>query len=268
MRSGKNVVCEKPVTMNAPELEEVLNVSKETGKVFVVHQNRRWDKDYVIIKNILDNKLLGRAFYVENRVQGSKRSLEGWRGFKLNGGGMVYDWGIHLIDQTMWLIKSPVVDVQGHLAKMFSTEVDDNFKAFLKFEDGTSALIEVSTNCFIPQARWHMMCEDGTVIVEDWECNGKMVRLSDDRDLGWDDQIVYTVAGPTRTMAPRPRETTEELPLPEVKSDWTDYYKNVIAAIEGREELIVKPAESLRVMKVVDAIFESDKTGHSVACHI
>lgn len=47
-------------------------------------------------------------------------------------------------------------------------------------------------------------------------------------------------------MAPRPRETTFELPLPDVRSDWSEFYKNVIAAIEGSAELIVKPEEALQ----------------------
>lgn len=69
-------------------------------------------------------------------------------------------------------------------------------------------------------------------------------------------------------MAPRPRETTFELPLPDVRSDWSEFYKNVIAAIEGSAELIVKPEEALRVMKVIEKIFESGECGRSVSCDI
>ncbi len=268
MEHGKNVVCEKPVTMNAGELEEILAVSNQTRRLFTVHQNRRWDKDFVIIKKIADDNLLGKPYAIESRVQGSKRSLEGWRGAAINGGGMVYDWGIHLLDQIIWLVPSPVTQVYAQLFQVFSQEVDDNFKVLLRFENELSALVEISTNCFIPQARWHMCCTDGTAVVEDWACNGRMVKLADDRELGWSDQIVYTEAGPTRTMAPRPRETTEELPLPEVSTDWSNYYRNVLAAMDGKEELIVKPEEALRVMKVVDAIFESQRQGQSISCHI
>ena len=63
-----------------------------------------------------------------------------------------------------------------------------------------------------------MQCTDGTVVVNDWSCAGKMVELADDKDLGWTDEIVYTEAGPTRTMAPRPRETIRELELPDVET--------------------------------------------------
>jgi hypothetical protein len=69
-------------------------------------------------------------------------------------------------------------------------------------------------------------------------------------------------------MAPRPKETIEELPLPEVQTDWADYYRNVIAAIDGKEELFVKPCEVMRVLKVIEACFESDKTGCAIKVNV
>lgn len=72
LRAGKNVVCEKPVTLNAKELEEIIAVSKETGKLFSVHQNRRWDKDYRIIRKIIEDGKLGTPYFIESRVQGSR----------------------------------------------------------------------------------------------------------------------------------------------------------------------------------------------------
>jgi scyllo-inositol 2-dehydrogenase (NADP+) len=268
MLAGKHVVCEKPVTMNARELIEIMAVSKETGKLFSVHQNRRWDKDYRIIKEIIQKDTLGKPYYIESRVLGSRRSLHGWRGHKINGGGMVYDWGVHLIDQMLCIVASPVISVDAHLFSIYSEEVDDNFKAFLRFENGTSALIEIATNCFINLPRWHMTCTDGTAIIDGWDCTGKMVKLQTDEVMQWDNEIVYTAAGPTRTMAPRPVSTTEQLELPEVETKWTDYYENIVGVLSGTAELIVKPEQSLRVMKVLDAIFESQEKGCGIRCLI
>ncbi|MBQ7444580.1 MAG: Gfo/Idh/MocA family oxidoreductase [Clostridia bacterium] len=264
LRHGKNVVCEKPVTLNAEELREVIAVSKQTGKLFTVHQNRRWDRDFRIIMEVVNSGIIGKPYMVESRVQGSKRVLQEWRGRKENGGGMIYDWGIHILDQIMWLDRSKVKEVYCDTFSIFAKEVDDNFKAVIKFESGLNAMLKVETNCFINQPRWNLFCEDGTAEIADWTCSGKIVKLKDESELAWDNVIVYTEAGPTRTMAPRPMETTEELPLPSVNADWTEFYKNVTAAIEGREELIVKPEEALRVMTVIDALFVSAKEGRSV----
>ncbi len=268
LEAGKHVVCEKPVMLNTAELMEVLEVSRRTGKLFTVHQNRRWDRDYVIIKNIYDTKRLGTPYFVESRVQGSKRVLSGWRGRRENGGGMLLDWGIHLLDQLMWMDKNPVVEVKAELFEVYSEGVDDNCKLYIKFEDGLWAMIEVSTNCFVPQPRWHMSLTDGTAVVYDWACSGTMVELAADKDLGWTAEIVYTEAGPTRTMAPRPRETTRELPLPEVHTDWCDFYKNVAASIRGEATLIVTPEEEIRLMQVVDLMFRSAEEHRSIKCRI
>ena len=269
LRAGKNVVCEKPVTMNAAELEEIIAVSKETGRLFSVHQNRRWDKDYRIVREILESGRIGEPYFIESRVQGSRGAMYGWRGYKVNGGGMVLDWGVHLLDQMMDMIHSPVVSVDAHLQSVFSEEVDDNIKLFLRFENGVSALLEMSTNCFVNLPRWHISCTNGTAVVEDWSCKGKTVQLREDAgQMAWDDDIVYTEAGPTRTMAPRPAYTTKEEPLPEVETDWSDYYRNIVDVIDNKAELIVKPEQCLRVMKVIDLIFESEKQGHDMSCRI
>lgn len=268
LRKGKNVVSEKPVTMNAKELEELIAVRDETGKLFSVHQNRRWDKDYAIVRKIVEDNTIGKVCMIENRVQGSRQAMHGWRAFKRNGGGMLLDWGVHLIDQLLWMVEAPVVGVYADLQSIYSEEVDDNLKLMLKFGNGVSAIVEVATNCFINQCRWHMIGEEGTAVVEDWNCTGKIVKLNSEEAMEWADTIVYTEAGPTRTMAPRPSETTITLPLPEVQTEWTDYYKNIVGVLEGKEELIVKPEECLRVMHVIDAIFESAEKNTSVECYI
>ena len=268
MREGKHVICEKPVAMNARELEEIIAVRDETGQLFSIHQNRRWDKDYRTIKQIVEDKTIGAPYCIESRVQGSRRSLHGWRGYKVNGGGMVLDWGVHLLDQLLDLIDSKVTQVYGQLFSIFSHEVDDNFKAVIRFENGVSAVMEVATNCFITQPRWHMSCTDGTVQIDGWGREEKMIRLLTDEDMDWEDEIVYTAAGPTRTMAPRPVHTTQELELPDVPAEWSSYYKNIAGVLDGREELIVKPEQALRVMKVIDLIFQSHEKGTGLACAI
>ena len=82
--------------------------------------------------------------------------------------------------------------------------------------------------------------------------------------MAWEQEVVQTEGGPTRTMAPRPKETLEELPLPEVQTDWTDYYKNIMAHLDDGAELIVKPEEVRKVMQVMTAIFESSETGETI----
>ena len=261
LRAGKNVVCEKPVTLNAAELEEIIAVAAETGLLFSVHQNRRWDRDYRMIRTACESGMIGQPYFIESKVQGSRGSMHGWRGYKENGGGMLLDWGVHLIDQLMDMIPAPVVSVDAHLLSIFTPGVDDNIKVLLRFGNGVSALLEMATNCFINAPRWHVTCERGTMVIDNWECEGKIVQLNEEGTMTWEDDIVYTAAGPTRTMAPRPAYTTRELPLPDVTTSWSDYYNNINDVLHGRAELIVRPEQALRVMRVIDLLFAAERDG-------
>ena len=267
MRAGKNVICEKPVMLNAAELEEVIAVSKETGRQFSVHQNRRWDKDFLIVKKLIEDGAIGKPFYIESRVQGSKGIPGDWRCVKEAGGGMLLDWGVHLIDQLMYLVDSPVTEVYAHLLSVKFPGVDDNFKLMMRFKNGLSALVEVDTYTFINLPRWHVSGDGGTAQVDDFSCTGRILRAKTE-EMRWEEGIVYTVAGPTRTMAPRPKESIEEQPLPELESDARDYYRNFRDADEGKASLAVTPEQALRVMRVIDAVFASAEKGCSVSLHI
>lgn len=268
LRAGKHVICEKPVTMNEGELNEIMEVARETGGIFTIHQNRRWDKDYKIVKEIMNKNLIGEVYYIESRVQGSSRMLHGWRGHKVNGGGMVYDWGVHLFDQILDLVKEPVVAVTAHLLHLYNEEVDDNFKVVLTFEHGLWVLVEVATNCLCTQPRWHVCGKEGTAVIEDWSCKGEIVKLKNPSEVTWSEEIVYTEAGPTRTMAPRSDESKEKLELPDVETDWSDYYRNIAGVLKHTEELIVQPEQADRVMKLIDCIFQAAEQEETIKCRI
>lgn len=263
MKAGKNVICEKPVMMNSKELEEVLSIANQENRIFSAHQNRRWDKDFRIIKEALNSNLIGKPFYIESRVQGSKGIPGDWRCVKEAGGGMLLDWGVHLLDQILWLIDTPVTEIYAHLLEVNFEGVDDNFKVLLKFESNLSVLIEVDTYTFIPLPRWHISTDAGTLVINDWDCNGKILKANRTA-LNWEESIVYTSAGPTKTMAPRPVETIDELPLPKIETDSKDFYRNIAKAIQGEENQIVTHSQMLRVMKIIDAIFESGEKGECI----
>lgn len=267
LRAGKNVICEKPVMMDEAELRDVLAVARETGRLFAAHQNRRWDRDFLIVKQVLEAGTIGKPFYIESRVQGSKGIPGDWRCVKEAGGGMLYDWGIHLLDQLLCLAPEPVTQVCAHLLSVKFPEVDDNFKLLLRFQSGLSALVEVDTYTFINLPRWHVSGDAGTMQIDDFSCEGKIVKARL-QEMRWEPGIVYTAAGPTRTMAPRPRESVEELPLPAVESDARDYYRNFRDADEKNAPIAVTPPQMLRVLRVMDAAFESARSGRSVEVEI
>lgn len=258
LKAGKNVVCEKPAMLSSKDLEEVMAVSKETGKLFVAHQNRRWDEDFLTVKEIYKQNLLGEIYMIESRVHGSRGIPGDWRKEKEHGGGMLLDWGVHILDQMLFMIDEKVKKVYCKFTHVTNELVDDGFKVILTFESGLTALLEVGTSNFVNLPRWYVLGINGSAVINDWQLNGKIVRVK-----SWDDKDAVPIkaaSGITKTMAPRMENTIIEEALPIQKSELREYYRNVMAAIEGKAEIIVKNTEVLRVIKLMEACFLSDKT--------
>lgn len=255
MEAGKNVISEKPVTLSSLDLQAMIDASRRSGKVFSVHQNRRWDEDFLVMKRIYDENALGRVFNIESRVHGSRGVPGDWRNTRLQGGGMILDWGVHMLDQLLQLVDEPVVSTFCTVSHVTNDEVDDGFKAIITFGSGLTAQVEVGTSNFINLPRWYMQGENGTAIIHDWALNGVIVKVSD-----WEkrDAVpVVTAAGLTKTMAPRTEETIQRYPLPTVTSDVRDYYRNIIKAVRGEEAQLVTHAQMMRVVKLMEACFKS-----------
>lgn len=258
LRAGKNVISEKPVTICSADLEEMIACANECGKLFTVHQNRRWDEDYLTMKKLLDDGTLGKVFRIESRVQGSRGIPGDWRNQKQHGGGMVFDWGIHLLDQALMMtLPRKLKTVYAELTNVTNENCDDGFRATLIFDDGLSFYVEVTTSNFISLPLWYMLGENGTSVIDDWDCSGKTVMVSD-----WENRDAVPIvagAGITKTMAPRTDDTIKEYPLDVQKADWGEYYKNVFAYLRGEEPIIVTHDQQRRLLKLVEAIFESGK---------
>ena len=260
---GKNVISEKPVTLCSEDLEEMIAAANKYGKLFTVHQNRRWDEDYLTMKKILDDKSLGPVFRIESRVQGSRGVPGDWRNQPEHGGGMVYDWGIHLLDQSLMMtLPRKLKSVYAELTNVTNENCDDGFRATLIFDDGLSFYVEVTTSNFISLPLWYMLGENGTAVINDWDCSGKIVMVSD-----WENRDAVPIvagAGITKTMAPRTDDTIKEYPLPVQKANWTEYYRNVYAALSGEQNALITHDQQRRLIKLVEAIFESGKTNKVV----
>lgn len=259
MRAGKNVISEKPVTLSVKDLDDMVAVSKETGKLFTVHQNRRWDDDYLTMKNVVDKNVLGKVFRIESRVQGSRGIPGDWRKEKGHGGGMVYDWGVHLLDQALTMNDdNPLESVYAHITQITNEECDDGFYSELRFKNGLYYMVEVTTNNFITLPRWYILGENGTAVIEDWDLNGKTTVVHN-----WDkiDSVpVKAGTGITKTMAPRTDETIHDEPLEKIHGKWEQYYDNIYDVIRNGAAQTVTHRQMRRCLKLIEAIFTSAAT--------
>ncbi len=269
LRHNKHVICEKPVTMNSEELLEVMAVAKETGKIFTIDQNRRTNRDFQLMKRNVESGILGEVYLIESRVEGSRGMPSGWRTVKELGGGMMLDWGVHLIDQLMYMDTSAVTNVYCKMYSVDYKEIDDNFHLMITFESGLTACVEVATNNYITHPRWYVLGKEGTLQIDDWNCDGKIVKVKD-KDNTWEEEIVFTKAGPTKTMAARRPESVDTVILSEpmdVEDGLQVVYRQLVNAIEGAE-LTIKPEQALRVMRVMEAAFKSAESGEAVKTNI
>ena len=259
---GKNVICEKPLGLSSDEVKEMYECAEKSGKVFEVHQNRRWDDDYLTVKNIFDKKTIGDVYRIESRVMGSNGIPGAWRKVFAQGGGMMLDWGVHLIDQMLQMIPGKVTSVYCDYSYQAGEDVDDGFNLLCKFDSGIEYRIVVDTNCFIELPRWQVYGVDGTATITNWRkdnVEGRVVRVNQRED----DKLEGVNAGNgfTKTMASRRAETVDELPLEIVRGDKNAFYRNFMNAIINGEQTIVTKEQVLRVFDVMESAYKSAHTG-------
>ncbi len=264
-KAGKNVIAEKPAALSVAEFDEMEAACKEAEVLFTTHQNRRWDKDMLIAKKAIDDNLIGNVFTIESKLHSGNGYMHEWHLYKRFGGGMMYDWGVHLIDQILFMLpEAKIKTVFADIKNVLHEEVDDYFKIILKLDNGITAHIELSTYILKYQPRWIVGGDKGTVVIKDFGCEGSIYHTGQFMDR-LPSKIVETVAGPTRQFAPVPPGGIIEKPLPVVESDWTDFYRNVCGVLNKTEEPKVKNPEVRRVLSVMEAAVSSSETGTAVA---
>ena len=262
LQAGKHVICEKPVEMTTAAFDEMTAAAAASGKLFTVHQNRRWDVDYLAVKRVIESGEIGEPIRLESRIHGSRGIPSDWRCTKQCGGGMMLDWGVHLIDQVLQLFRQKIVRVWCETTHITNSEVDDGFILELTFCDGKTAHIEVGTYNFIAMPRFYMQCQSGSMLITDWTKKAQIARLK-----AWNEKDVLPVqnaAGITKTMAPRDELTLDCYEIERPTSDVHDFYRNFCAAMDGRAQMTVTHGEIRRVMQVMEAAFASDETHKTI----
>ncbi len=260
MKSGKNVLCEKPATMSVAEMEHIMDVSHETNRFFTVHQQRRFDPDYRVVRDIIKSGAIGNVTTIESRVLGERGVCFGWRADPEYGGGMLYDWGVHLIDQILQLYPDErVTSVYARVLSVLTPAVDDFFEIVLMFSNGVCAKINVGTFALQKLPRWFVFGDRGTLKIDDFSGkNGGAARIRGDV-RGFESVVGQKVLGPSRTMAPLKPEYLEKIDIPDEEDMSMAFWTNIVEAFAGIGQLNVTQDQILRQMKIVEASFQSAK---------
>jgi predicted dehydrogenase len=159
MKAGLPVVVDKPMAASVADAEQLIATSNSTGKLLSVFQNRRWDNDFLTIRQLLstDLDLLGPLTRFESRYERYRAAPRpgAWRELPAHeeAGGLLFDLGSHLIDQALQLFGKPIRVYAEVDKRRPGAEVDDDTFVALEFGRGVRAHLWMSVIVRIPGPR-------------------------------------------------------------------------------------------------------------------
>jgi scyllo-inositol 2-dehydrogenase (NADP+) len=244
-------VVDKVMALSSAEADAMIDARDRSGCLLSVFHNRRWDWDFLTVREVLAGRELGHPLLLESSVC-RFAPPRGWRGRLSVAGSILHDWGAHLVDQalqlglgpcrrlTAWVIPAPweAVDSGGHGRIML--EFDD-----LMFQ------VESSRVCKLDRPRWWVVGTQGGFVKYGIDPQEEALR-SGDIDAASEppaQQGVLRMASIDGSI--------RESPVPTVRGHWDSYYRNVAEAIEGREPLAVTAEQAREVVRVLDAAIQS-----------
>ena len=264
LRAGKHVILEKPFTNTIDEARELIKIAKASGKMLSVYQNRRYVSDYLTIKDILDQKLLGElhefnGFYDRYRAEARP---DAWREHALPGSGILYDLGPHLLDQVLSLMGNPLYITADIRQQRPHAKVDDYFHLWLDYgfakatlhagmlvrEQGPRYLIHGTKGSFIKYG------EDVQ------EAKLRAGELPTGENWG---QEPENIQGLLHT------EINGELVkknIPSKKGDYGAYYKNIYNTIINGQPLHERPEDGYNTIRLIELAIKSNREKRTVAC--
>lgn len=214
LAAGKYVVVDKPIAISYPQALELKAAGEShPGKLFL-RFNRRFEPAFNQVRELMDSGILGSINLVKvYRHPGFVRRLD-WQTLSSCKGGMLSNWGPHLIDQALRLLESPVVDVWSDIQhNVAAGDADDQVKILLRGENGRVADIEISTTTTLPGPLYEVRGDRGSLVVPLEEKTVKLRYLDPAQKL----EALEAVAGNFPLEYGNPYETLhfieEELPI-------------------------------------------------------
>src|SRR5437588_5270015 len=150
MDAGLPVVVDKPMAVSVADAEQLIATSEQTGKLLTVFQNRRWDNDFLTVRQLLDadQDLLGPITRFESRFERYRAAPRpgAWRELAApeEAGGLLYDLGSHLIDQALQLFGQPVRIYAEVDKRRPGAQLDDDTFVALQFANDVRAHLWMS----------------------------------------------------------------------------------------------------------------------------
>jgi scyllo-inositol 2-dehydrogenase (NADP+) len=114
LKAGRHVVCEKPMAITTTDCDAMIAAAKKSGVVLSTYHNRHWDGPIMNAVQHIQSGKIGDVVRVDARWGSRTQPADWWRSSKSISGGILYDWGVHLLEYGLQVIRSDIVEVSGH----------------------------------------------------------------------------------------------------------------------------------------------------------
>jgi len=262
LEAGKHVVVEKPFVPTSSEAEELITIANRTEKKIFVYQNRRWDGDFLTIKNLLEEGSLGNIKYYEEHFDRYSPDLKpgAWRDEATPGGGVLYDLGSHLIDHALNLFGMPESIKAVLKSEREGSPVDDYFRIELHYDDKTALL---TAGMMVKEMGPRFIIDGTSGSFSKWgidpqEAALKAGKMPTGKEWGADDPKNYG------TLARGIAVPLEHFQEPTIRGNYMAFYDNVFDVLIKKSDQSILPEEARDVIFIIEKAFESNKSGRTI----
>lgn len=260
LEAGKHVVVDKPCTLSAAEAVRLVEFAATRHRILTVFHNRRWDSDFLTLRNVLDSGELGAIASLESRFDRYRPEVrDRWRERAGPGTGTWFDLGPHLVDQALVLFGVPD-GVTGDLAMQRSgAAAPDYFHVTLRYPQHRM-LLSSSYLAADPGPRFRVFGHLGSYVKhgQDLQENALARGERPASTPHWGNDPVPA------TLVQATSGTTVARTIDGVPGNYPAFYAAVHAAVTGSAPPPVSGAEIIAGMQIIEAAIESTRTGHEV----
>lgn len=251
MQAGKHVIVEKPVAASSQEAEALCRLAEEKAVLFSVYQNRRLDGDFLTVKKLIDGGRLGEVVdyecHFDRFVRG--RSAKPWKREGGRGIDILYDLGIHLLDQAYALFGMPgevCADLRTQRPESAGT---DRFTITLYYPD-KEVRLSAGELVALPGPRFTVHGRQGSFLTYGQDPQeGRLLRGLRPGEAGWESGG-ESARGTLATVTDG--GITQETVVIE-SGNYGEYYDNFYRALRCGATLLVQPQEAVEVLRLLEA---------------
>jgi scyllo-inositol 2-dehydrogenase (NADP+) len=255
IRAGKHVVVEKPFTLHAEHASDLISLAREKGVVLTVFHNRRWDGDFLTVKEIINSGKLGRLVDFESHFDRYRNWIqESWKD-QSTGTGTLYNLGSHLVDQAIHLFGMPDRLYCDCRMLRDGALTDDSYDLLLHYP-GFKCMVRSSYLVREPGPRFILHGTQGSYLkwgIDPQEEALKSGAVPDSPQWGEESETAW---GKINTEHQGSRI---EGKYPTIPGNYLAFYDNVYGAIRKDDPLMVPPEEAMQVIRIIEAAYLSSR---------